>query len=54
MIARLPKWIKGMSLLNKGKLLEKELDKDWIELIKKAYEMGLSIQQVKEFLKSNK
>jgi Anti-repressor SinI len=41
-------------MLNKGNLLEKELDRDWVELMKKAYEMGLSVQQVREFLKGNK
>ncbi|MFP7735655.1 anti-repressor SinI family protein [Priestia aryabhattai] len=54
MVARLPKWIKGMSMLNKGNLSEKELDKDWVELMKKAYETGLTVQQVREFLKNNK
>lgn len=41
-------------MLNKGSLVDRELDKEWVELIKKAYEMGLSIQQVKEFLRSDK
>ncbi|WP_394512496.1 anti-repressor SinI family protein [Priestia aryabhattai] len=41
-------------MLNKGSLVDRELDKEWIELIKKAYEMGLSIQQVKEFFRDNK
>jgi Anti-repressor SinI len=54
MIVRLPKWIKGMSMLNKGNLLEKKLDRDWVELMKKACEVGLTVEQVREFLKSNK
>jgi Anti-repressor SinI len=41
-------------MLNKGSLVDRELDREWVELIKKAYEMGLSVQQVREFLKSNK
>ncbi|PGR00691.1 anti-repressor SinI family protein [Priestia megaterium] len=41
-------------MLNKGSLVDRELDKEWVELIKKAYEMGLSVQQVKEFLRSDK
>ena len=41
-------------MLNKGNLVEKELDKEWVELMEKAYDMGLSVQQVKEFLKKNK
>jgi DNA-binding transcriptional MerR regulator len=41
-------------MLDQGSLVDRELDKEWVELIKKAYEMGLSIQQVKEFLRSDK
>ncbi|MGG0744639.1 anti-repressor SinI family protein [Priestia megaterium] len=37
------------------KLKEKvDLEKEWILLMRKAYEMGLSIDEVKNFLKGNK
>ena len=29
---------------------EKELDKEWVELIKEALELGISIEEIKNFL----
>jgi Anti-repressor SinI len=29
---------------------EKELDKEWMELIKKALELGISIEEIRDFL----
>ncbi|MGP0690219.1 anti-repressor SinI family protein [Priestia aryabhattai] len=34
--------------------LERNLDEEWIEIMKEAYRMGISIKEVKEFLTSNK
>lgn len=34
--------------------LERNLDEGWIEIMGEAYRMGISIKEVKEFLKSNK
>ena len=28
---------------------EKELDKEWVELIKEALELGISIEEIKDF-----
>ncbi|MFP7737449.1 anti-repressor SinI family protein [Priestia aryabhattai] len=40
-------------MVKKGNLVEGELDQEWIKLIKQAYEIGLTIQEVKDFLKIN-
>ncbi len=32
---------------------EKELDKEWVELIRKAQKMGLSIKEIRDFLKNS-
>jgi hypothetical protein len=29
---------------------EKELDKEWVELIKEAIELGISIEEIRNFL----
>ena len=29
---------------------EKELDKEWVELIKEALELGMSIEEIRNFL----
>ena len=29
---------------------EKELDKEWVELIKEAIELGISIEEIRDFL----
>ena len=29
---------------------EKELDKEWVELIKEALELGISIEEIRNFL----
>ena len=34
--------------------LERNLDEEWIGLMKEAYKLGISIKEVKEFLTSNK
>jgi hypothetical protein len=31
---------------------EKELDKEWVELIKKALELGIPVEEVRAFLNS--
>ncbi|WP_394542398.1 DNA-binding anti-repressor SinI [Priestia aryabhattai] len=37
------------------KLKEKvDLEKEWILLMREAYEMGLSVDEVKEFVQENK
>lgn len=30
--------------------LEKELDKEWVELIKKALDLGISVDEIRAFL----
>ncbi|MDR4947205.1 anti-repressor SinI family protein [Neobacillus cucumis] len=32
---------------------EKELDKEWIDLIRKARNLGISIDEIKDFLKTS-
>lgn len=32
----------------------KKVNKEWIDLMKEAYDLGLSCQEVKEFLKSSR
>ena len=31
----------------------KQLDKEWVELIKKALKMGISVEEIRQFLKGN-
>ena len=51
MMAELPK----ISLILGGYTVidldsEKELDKEWVELIKEALELGMSIEEIRNFL----
>lgn len=41
-------------MLGQKNLMEESLDTEWIELIQVAKSLGLSIEEVKEFLAANK
>ncbi|MEH6853937.1 anti-repressor SinI family protein [Priestia megaterium] len=39
---------------DKGNLVVEELDQEWVKLIREAKELGISVQDIKEFLQENK
>ncbi|MDN4861131.1 anti-repressor SinI family protein [Priestia aryabhattai] len=40
-------------MFNENQQLVKELDQEWIHLMKEAKHLGVSIQEIKELLESN-
>lgn len=50
MMAVLPKIVGGFKVVTVDS--EKELDKEWVALIKKAIKMGITVEEIREFLKS--
>lgn len=34
-------------------MIKKDLDKEWIELIKEALESGITIEEIREFIKKS-
>ncbi|PGX44539.1 SinR repressor domain-containing protein dimerization [Priestia megaterium] len=43
-----------MVVQDKGNLVVEELDQEWVKLIREAKELGISVQDIKEFLQENK
>jgi len=39
---------------NENNIYANEIDSDWVEVIKVAYEMGISIEEIKQFLANSK
>lgn len=52
MAAEPPEYLEVIFMDGKGQLVAQELNREWIELIKEAKELELTIEEIKKFLES--
>ena len=52
MAAEPPEYLEVIFMDSKGQLVAQELNQEWVELIKEAKELGLTIEEIKKFLES--
>ncbi len=52
MAAEPPEYLEVIFMDSKGQLVAQELNREWIELIKEAKELELTIEEIKKFLES--